>query len=188
MNRTGAVRKAWLELITALGYDPADPHLADSPARVAKFLSSWHSNKAHPPKLTTFPKNPGYNEMVVVSDIRYHSMCAHHGLPFFGTAAVAYIPGKRIVGLSKLARVVDHYCRRFQTQEQITQDVANFLQEKLDPVGVGVVLSGEHLCMSMRGIERPGHVTKTSALLGALFNNPAARAEFFSHIGLARHL
>lgn len=169
---------AWRDVIVALGYDPQDEHLRDSPRRVARFLAGWHTLHAAPPKLTSF--RDGYDEMVVTAGIRFHSVCAHHGLPFFGTAAVGYVPATRVVGLSKLARVVDHYARRFQTQERIAVQVATHLMDELRPVGVGVLLRAEHLCMSMRGIERPGHRTVTSAMRGCFLTKPEARAEFLA--------
>lgn len=180
-----AVASAWRSLIEALGYDLENPHLKGSPERVARFLCDWHTIGQDPPVMTTFP-NAKYDAVVVTSGIRFHSLCAHHGLPFFGEAAVGYIPGANVVGLSKLARAVDHFSRQFQTQEDITQQVALFLQEKLKPAGVGVVLRAEHLCMSLRGIQKPGHQTTTSAMLGAFRKEPEARAELLTLMEVRR--
>jgi len=170
------VARAWRSLVRALGYDLRDPHLADTPARVARFLCEWHTNVGvAPPKLTTFPAD--HDEIVVVRGIQFYSMCAHHGLPFFGHAAVAYLPSGRIVGLSKLARVVDHFARRFQTQEAITTEVADYLETGLSPRGLAVVLNAEHLCMSLRGVQKPGHDTLTSVMRGDFRESADARAE-----------
>ncbi len=176
------VRAAWQAIIDSLGYNPKDPHLAGTPDRVARFMADWHTVGKPPPPLTTFP-NDGTDEMVLVGGIQFYSMCAHHALPFCGEAAIGYIPGQRIVGLSKLARVVDHYARRFQVQEGLTKEIADHLERELAPVGVGVVLRAEHLCMSMRGIQKPGHRTVTSDLRGALRGKPEARAEFLALLG-----
>lgn len=183
VGRDEALSQAWAQVIHSLGYDARGHHLRDSPARVARFMSAWHTNGLKPPKLTVFPNSERYDQLVTVGGMRFFSMCAHHGLPFYGIAAVGYIPGKSVVGLSKLARVVDHFSRRFQTQEQLTHDVARYLLTQLKPKAVGVVMEAEHFCMSMRGIERPGHCTRTSAMLGAFRSKPAARAEL---LGLLR--
>jgi GTP cyclohydrolase I len=175
-----ATAAAWAKVISSLGYDAKDPHLADSAKRVARFFQSWHTNRTKEPKLTVFPNAEKYDELVVVAGIQFYSLCAHHGLPFFGQAAVGYLPTQSIVGLSKIARVVDHYARQFQTQERLTAQVAAFLERKLKPKGVGVVLQAEHFCMSMRGIQKPGHSTTTSAMRGVFLSKPEARAEFLS--------
>ncbi len=178
--RHKAVADAWRVILTSLGYDPDDPHMRETPDRVARFFSSWHTNEAQPPKLTTFENTEKYNQMVATGGITFHAMCAHHGAPFFGVAAVGYIPSDRVIGLSKMARVVDHFAHRFTTQERITEEVARYLGDELKPLGVGVVLRAEHLCMSMRGVCKPGHSTVTSAMRGALFNEPEARAELLA--------
>jgi GTP cyclohydrolase I len=123
-----------------------------------------------------------YSEMVVVKDIPFYSLCEHHLLPFFGSAAVAYIPDGRVVGLSKIPRIVDMYARRLQIQERLTQQVADLLMDRLHPLGVGVVIEATHLCAAMRGVEKPGMVMTTSAVLGLFRRNDKTRAEFFSHI------
>lgn len=173
---------AWNTIIKELGYSALNPHLLASPERVARFLRAWHTPLAKPPKMTTFPRGQ-YAGMVVTRAIPFYSVCAHHGLPFHGSAVVGYVPGAEIVGLSKLARVVDYFAHRFQTQEDLTAQVAEFLEAELKPRGVGVIVESEHLCMSMRGIERPGHVTATSELRGVLRDDAAARAEFLALAG-----
>lgn len=165
----------------ALQYDLKNPHLVDSPARVARFLLDWHTRSGHKmPKLTTFPNVPRVDELVGVGGIRFYSLCAHHGLPFFGTAAIGYIPSDKVLGLSKFARVVDYFAHRFQTQECLTSEIAAHLEATLKPVGVGVVMRAEHLCMSMRGVQRPGHQTVTSDMRGTFRKNAAARAELLT--------
>lgn len=170
---------AWRELLDALGYDLDAPHFRNTPARVARFWRDWHRAGREPPHMTTFPAD-AYDEVVAVRGIHFHSLCAHHGLPFYGDAAVGYLPADRIVGLSKLARVVDYHARRFQTQEALTRDIATTLEGALAPRGVAVVLRAEHLCMAMRGIERPGHRTITSVMAGVFRDKPEARAEFLN--------
>ncbi|MGH3744260.1 MAG: GTP cyclohydrolase I, partial [Mycobacteriales bacterium] len=128
----------------------------------------------------------GYDELVVVRDIPFQSLCMHHLLPFHGVAHVAYLPAERIIGLSKLARVVEHYSRDLQVQERLTKQVAACIQEKLAPKGVGVVLEAEHLCMSVRGVRARGSNTVTSALLGRLRDDARSREEFFRLIGINR--
>lgn len=175
------IAAGWGAVVKGLGYDLADPHLRDTPKRVAKFLEEWHTEGKAPPAMTVFPDG-GYDEIIAVGGISFYSVCAHHGLPFFGTAAVGYIPAGKIVGLSKLARVVDHFSRRFQVQEKLTGQVASFLADTLAPLGVGVIIKAEHLCMSMRGIQRPGHQTTTSDMRGVFRDKPEARAEFLALI------
>lgn len=186
-ERRADLANAWTAILSALGYDLLDPHLAESPARVARFLDEWHTNLAEPPAVTKFPAN-GYDEMIVVSGIRFSSLCAHHGLPFVGEGAIGYVPSPdgQIAGLSKLARVLDHFARRFQSQEQLGIDVADCLGAALAPVGIGVVLRAEHLCMAMRGIQRPGHFTTTSVMRGCFRDRPEARAELLALIGATK--
>lgn len=174
------ISRAVRATIKEMGYPLDDPHLSGSPDRIARFMREWHQQGKLPPKLTMFPNNPRVDELVVVSGIPFYSLCAHHGVPFFGSAIIGYIPSVRVLGLSKFARVVDYYANRFQTQERLTQEVASNLFELLHPRGMGVIMEAEHLCMSMRGIKKPGHCTTTSALFGACKDDPATRAEFFS--------
>jgi GTP cyclohydrolase I len=123
-----------------------------------------------------------YSEMVVVKEIPFYSLCEHHLLPFFGRAAVAYIPRGRVVGLSKIPRIVEMYARRLQVQERMTQQIADFLMDRLDPKGVGVVVEATHLCAVMRGIRKPGTVMTTSAVLGLFRTSDKTRSEFFAHL------
>src|SRR5262245_56283373 len=125
--------------IEELGYDLSDPHLSGSPLRIARFWREWHTKKQPLPALTTFPAD-GVHGLVTVAGLRFYSLCAHHGLPFFGQAAVGYIPAEIVVGLSKIPRVLDHFAHRFQTQERLTEQVADYLAHELSPLGLGVVL------------------------------------------------
>lgn len=165
-------------LLVALGYDPEDEHLLETPRRVSSAYSELLTPRSF--SLTTFPNDEGYDELVVARNIPFHSLCQHHLLPFKGVAHVGYLPGDRILGLSKLARVVELYARRLQVQERLTQQVADCLDEHLRPKGVGVVLEAEHLCMSLRGVQAGGTTTTTSALHGVLREDPRSRAEFFA--------
>jgi GTP cyclohydrolase I len=132
---------------------------------------------------TTFPNDAGYDELVLAKDIPFTSLCAHHALPFSGVAHVGYLPGERILGLSKLARVVHYFARSLQVQERLTKQVADWLQEELDPRGVGVVIEAEHLCMTVRGVQAAGTRTVTSTMYGLLRGRAATRQEFLSLIG-----
>lgn len=172
-----AVELAVNDLLRALGRDPASPHLADTPRRVVAAYAELLSPRDF--DLTTFPNDEGYDEMVLARGIPVHSLCEHHLLPFHGVAHVAYLPGERILGLSKLARVVELFARDLQVQERLTQQVADWLQGHLEPKGVGVVIEAEHLCMSMRGVQATGTVTLTSALHGLLREDQRSRQEFF---------
>lgn len=133
-----------------------------------------------PFRATTFANEDGYDELVLVREIPFHSLCMHHMLPFHGLAHVAYLPGERIVGLSKLARVVEMFARDLQVQERLTTQVAEWIEQELQPKGVGVVLEAEHLCMSLRGVQKFGATTVTSALLGQVRDDPRTRQEFLS--------
>ena len=172
-----AAARAAADLLRALGRDPEGPHLADTPRRVAAAYAEMLSPRDF--DLTTFPNDEGYDELVVARGIPVHSLCEHHLLPFHGVAHVAYLPADRILGLSKLARVVELFARDLQVQERLTQQVADWLQQHLEPKGVGVVIEAEHLCMSMRGVQAAGTVTLTSALHGLLREDPRSRQEFF---------
>lgn len=136
-----------------------------------------------PFSMTTFSNHEGYDELVVVRDIPFQSLCMHHVLPFYGVAHVAYLPAERILGLSKLARVVDLFACDLQLQERLTTQIAGWLQQQLQPKGVGVVLEAEHLCMSLRGVQKPGAKTVTSALHGLVRDDPRTREEFLSLTG-----
>lgn len=178
---SAAAEAAIHDLLVALGHDPESDHLRDTPRRVAAALSEMLT--ARPFQLTTFPNDEGYDELVVARDIPFHSLCEHHLLPFTGRAHVAYLPGERILGLSKLARVVELFSRRLQVQERLTSQIAEWLQNQLKPKGVGVVLNAEHMCMSLRGVAATGSSTMTSALLGRLRDDPRTRSEFFALTG-----
>lgn len=175
------VEAATRDLLRALGQAPDAPGTAATPARVAKAWAEMLSPE--PFTATTFENDGGYDELVVVKDIPFWSLCEHHLLPFYGVAHVAYLPGERIVGLSKLARVVDTFARDLQVQERLTTQVADWLTQTLQPKGVGVVLEAEHLCMVVRGVKKSGSRTVTSALRGLLRDDARTRAEF---LGLVR--
>lgn len=164
------------DLLEALGLDPTDDGLADTPRRVARMFTELLSPQPFRP--TTFPNDAGYDELVLVSDIPFTALCEHHLLPFRGVAHVGYLPGDRIVGVSKLARLVEAFSRRPQVQERLTAQIADWLRAHLAPRGVGVVLQAEHLCMSIRGVRSHGARTVTSTLYGHLREDPAARREF----------
>lgn len=172
---------AVVDLLTALGQDLGDDHLRDTPARVAAAYAEMLTPR--PFNLTTFPNHEGYNELVLARDIPFHSLCQHHLLPFKGVAHVGYLPGRQILGLSKLARVVEHFSRSLQVQERLTKQVADWLDHQLDPKGVGVVLDAEHLCMTLRGVEASGSRAVTSALHGLVRDDERSRAEFFALVG-----
>jgi GTP cyclohydrolase I len=173
-----AAERAVAALLTALGQDPDDEHTRDTPRRVAAAYAELLTPREF--NLTTFPNDERYDELVLARDIPFHSLCQHHMLPFKGVAHIGYLPGERILGLSKLARVVELFARRLQVQERLTKQVADWLEAHLHPKGVGVVLEAEHLCMSLRGVQADGARTVTSALHGLLRNDPRTRAEFFS--------
>jgi GTP cyclohydrolase I len=179
-----AAARAVRDLLVALGEDPDSEHLLKTPERVAKAFAEQLT--PYPVDPTTFPNEEGYDELVVVRDIPFHSLCEHHLLPFVGRAHVSYLPKDRIVGLSKLARVVDHFSRSLQVQERMTQQIAQWLEGQLDPRGVGVVLEAEHMCMRLRGVKAPGTMTVTSALRGALRNDARTRGEFLDLVGRQR--
>lgn len=165
-------------LLTALGADVAVEGLRETPRRVAEAYRELLSPR--PFGFTTFPNEEGYDELVVVADIPFASLCEHHLLPFTGVAHVGYVPGERLVGLSKLPRAVEHFARRLQVQERLTMQIADLLAEGLRPRGVGVVLSAEHSCMALRGVRSPGTRTVTSALDGLLRDDRRTRQEFLA--------
>jgi GTP cyclohydrolase I len=171
-----AAQRAVRELLIALGQDPDSDHLARTPLRVAKAYKELLTPVEVDP--TTFSNDEAYDELVLVRDIPFHSLCEHHLLPFVGKAHLAYLPRDRILGLSKLARVVEHFSRSLQVQERMTQQIAGWLEEQLAPRGVGVVLEAEHMCMRLRGVRAPGTMTVTSALRGILRDDARTRGEF----------
>src|SRR5262245_436423 len=177
-----AAERAVGDLLVALGHDPDSEHLAETPRRVAAAFAELLTPRPFNP--TTFPNDEGYDELVLARDIPFHSLCEHHLLPFHGTAHVGYLPGARILGLSKLARVVERFARDLQVQERLTQQVANWLRDELQPKGVGVVVEAEHLCMSLRGVRARGARTITSAVHGRLRDDARSRAEFFALAGV----
>ena len=174
----GTAEQAAADFLTALGADLDDESLRDTPRRMAALYSELLTPS--PFNATTFPNDGGYDELVVARDIPFHSLCEHHLLPFVGTAHVAYLPGDRILGLSKLARVVDYFARSLQVQERLTRQVADWLQNELAPKGVGVVIEAEHMCMSLRGVQKHGATTVTSALHGLVRDDPRTRQEFLA--------
>lgn len=179
------IEAAVAEILAAIGEDPQRDGLLSTPARVARMyaevMAGLHEDPARHLQVTF---EADHNEMVMVRDIPFHSMCEHHLVPFHGNAHVAYIPGPsgRITGLSKLARLVDGFAKRPQVQERLTSQVADAMVQALEPYGVIVVVEAEHLCMSMRGVRKPGSVTVTSAARGAFLDDPRSRAEAMSFI------
>ena len=170
--------RAVRDLLLALGRDPSSPHLADTPRRVAEAFTEMLTPREF--DLTTFPNDESYDELVLARSIPVQSLCEHHMLPFTGVAHVGYLPGERILGLSKLARVVELFARDLQVQERLTVQVANWLQEHLAPKGVGVVIEAEHMCMSLRGVQVRGSRTITSAVHGVMREDARSRQEFFA--------
>ena len=171
-----AAQRAAADLLLALGADLDDEGMRETPRRMADVYTELLTPQEFEP--TTFPNTEGYDELVVARDIPFHSLCMHHVLPFHGVAHVGYLPGERIVGLSKLARVVDLFARDLQVQERLTMQIAGWLEDHLEPKGVGVVLEAEHMCMSLRGVQKTGARTVTSALHGLVRDDPRTRQEF----------
>ena len=172
------------QLLAGLGEDPAREGLRDTPQRVEnslRFLTSGYDADVDA-TLNNALFTVDYNEMVIVKDIDFYSLCEHHLLPFFGKCHVAYIPNGKVVGLSKIPRLVDIYARRLQVQERLTNQIASTLLEKIDPLGVAVVTEATHLCMAMRGVERQNSVAVTSAMLGAFRSDARTRSEFLNLI------
>jgi GTP cyclohydrolase IA len=177
INRRAAERAA-AQLLTALGANIEHEQLRETPRRMIDAYAELLTPQ--PFSATTFPNDDGYDELVLVRSIPFHSLCMHHLLPFHGTAHIGYLPGERIVGLSKLARVVELFARDLQLQERLTTQIADWVQEHLEPKGVGVVLEAEHLCMSLRGVQKFGATTVTSALHGLIRDDPRTRQEFLA--------
>jgi GTP cyclohydrolase IA len=176
---------AVLHLLEALGEKPEREGLRNTPKRVARMytqlLSGYHTD---PQKIVNGALfNVTYDEMVIVRDIEFYSLCEHHLLPFLGRAHIAYMPSGKVIGLSKIPRIVDMYSRRLQVQERLTRQIADLLQELLEPQGVAVVLEGVHLCTMMRGVMKHGARMTTSAMHGVFRSNPATRQEFLDNIG-----
>ena len=165
-------------MLAALGVDVGSESLLRTPERMASALAEMLTPR--PFQMTTFPNDGGYDELIVARGIPVTSLCEHHMLPFVGTAHIGYLPGDRILGLSKLARVMEHFSRRPQVQERLTTQVSTWLRDQLGASGVGVVVEAEHLCMTLRGVQAPGTTTVTSSLLGALRDDPRTRAEFLA--------
>jgi len=180
----GRVEAAVREILLEMGEDPDRQGLVGTPERVHRMYTELTSGYLVDPKrlINGAIFDVDYSEMVVVKDIPFYSLCEHHLLPFFGTAAVAYIPRGKVIGLSKIPRIVEMYARRLQVQERLTQQIADFLQGRLAPQGVGVVLEATHLCAVMRGIRKPGTVMTTSSVLGLFRTRDRTRAEFFAHL------
>jgi GTP cyclohydrolase I len=173
-----AAERAARDLLGALGADAGEEGLEDTPRRMADAYAELLTPQ--PFRATTFPNDDGYDELLVARAIPFHSLCMHHLLPFHGIAHIGYLPGERLVGLSKLGRVVEYFSRHLQIQERLTTQVADWLERELEPKGVGVVLEAEHLCMSLRGVQKLGATTVTSALRGIVRTDPRTRQEFLA--------
>jgi GTP cyclohydrolase I len=173
-----ALQRAARDLLQALGADVDAEAFQETPRRVADAYAELLTPQ--PFRATTFPNDDGYDQLVVARSIPFHSLCMHHLLPFHGVAHIGYVPGDRIIGLSKLGRVVELFARDLQIQERLTTQIADWLQAELDPRGVGVVLEAQHLCMSLRGVQKLGAKTVTSALRGLLRDDSRTRQEFLA--------
>lgn len=180
---SGAVERAVADLLAALGKDPTDEHLAETPRRVADAYRELLTPREF--DLTTFPNDEHYDELVLARGIPFYSLCEHHLLPFHGVAHVGYLPGDRILGLSKLARLVELFSRDLQVQERLTKQVADWLRDHVAPKGVGVVIQAEHMCMTLRGVQATGSRTVTSTMHGVLREDARCRAEFLALTGMA---
>jgi GTP cyclohydrolase IA len=177
IDRAG-VQRAARDLLLAVGADVDAESLEETPRRVADAYAELLTPQ--PFRATTFPNDHGYDELIVARAIPFHSLCMHHLLPFHGVAHIAYLPGARILGLSKLGRVVEFFSRDLQIQERLTTQIADWLQRELEPKGVGVVLEADHLCMSLRGVQKLGAKTVTSALRGLIRDDARTRQEFLA--------
>jgi GTP cyclohydrolase I len=178
--------KAIRTLLLWAGDDPSREGLADTPARVARAYEDWFSGYNEDPEeflLRTFEEVEGYDDMVVLKDIRFESHCEHHLAPIIGKVHVGYLPNNKVVGISKLARVVDAYARRLQVQEKMNAQIAHCIQKVLEPKGVAVVIEATHQCMTTRGVHKTGVTMVTSAMHGEFRKNPLTRREFLSVIG-----
>ncbi len=180
-----AALEAMRVLLAWIGEDPERKGLLKTPDRVLKSFDDWFSGYGQDPAAilgSSFPEADGYQEMVVLTDIDFESHCEHHMAPFIGRAHVAYIPEKRVVGISKIVRVVNAYAKRLQVQEKLTQEIAQCINEVLQPAGVAVVLEAKHECMTTRGVYKPNIKMTTSAMFGSFLTNDATRSEFLSMI------
>jgi GTP cyclohydrolase I len=173
-----AASRAAADLLQALGADLTHEGLRETPRRMVAAYSELLTPQAF--NATTFANEEGYDELIVVRAIPFHSLCMHHVLPFHGVAHIGYLPGERLIGLSKLGRVVEHFARDLQLQERLTTQIAGWIEDELAPKGVGVVLEAEHLCMSLRGVQKLGARTVTSALRGLVRDDPRTRQEFMT--------
>jgi len=184
IDADGRVEAAVREILVEIGEDPDRDGLLRTPERVHRMYAELTAGyRVDPDRLINGAVfEVEYSEMVIVKDIPFYSLCEHHLLPFFGSASVAYIPRGRVIGLSKIPRIVEMYARRLQIQERLTQQIADFLQTHLDPQGVGVVLEATHLCAVMRGVRKPGTIMTTSAVLGIFRSRDKTRAEFLAHL------
>jgi GTP cyclohydrolase I len=180
-----AVERAARDLLRALGADVDVGDLGETPRRVADAYAELLTPR--PFRATTFPNEDGYDELIVARAIPFHSLCMHHLLPFHGVAHIGYLPGQRIIGLSKLGRVVELFSRDLQIQERLTMQIAGWLEDELAPKGVGVVLEAEHLCMSLRGVQKLGAKTVTSALRGVVRDDARTRQEFLALTARTSH-
>ena len=175
------IKRSVSQMITAVGEDLSRPGLVDTPRRIADmYLEIFAGMRQDPRKELLVGFEEGHKEMVIVKDIPFYSMCEHHFLPFYGVAHVGYIPNGRVVGISKVARVVDIYAKRPQLQERLTSQIADIIMEVLQPIGVAVVIKAEHLCMTMRGIKKPGANVITSATRGRFRESAITRGEFLA--------
>jgi GTP cyclohydrolase IA len=180
-----AVQRAARDLLRAVGADVDSDALEETPRRVADAYAELLTPQ--PFRATTFPNDDGYDQLIVARAIPFHSLCMHHLLPFHGLAHIGYLPGDRIIGLSKLGRVVEFFSRDLQIQERLTRQIAGWLERELEPKGVGVVLEAEHLCMSLRGVQKLGAKTVTSALHGLVRDDPRTRQEFLALTARTSH-
>lgn len=186
--RKASIEAAVRETLEHIGEDPEREGLLRTPERVARMYdeltAGYHTDPVKLINDAVFDVD--YDEMVIVKDIDFHSLCEHHMLPFFGRAHVAYVPDGKVIGLSKIPRIVELFARRLQVQERMTKQVAEFIQEVLHPRGVAVVVEGAHMCSMMRGVKKPNASMTTSAMLGAFRDDPKTRAEFMGHINRGR--
>ena len=186
---TESISSIYTEILTEIGEDPNREGLLKTPERVAKALQFLTQGYSIDPEeiLRSALFNEAYSEMVIVKDIEVYSMCEHHMLPFFGKAHVAYIPNGKIVGLSKIPRIVDAFSRRLQVQERLTIEIRDCIQKTLQPKGVAVVLECQHMCMQMRGVQKQNSVTTSSAFTGLFMNNDSTRKEFINLVQAKLH-